>query len=164
MSNYSVTIAMCYEKFIFDIYTNHIFKANNDEEAMIIANTLEDNFQKYIQVYFNKNEKDIKVEIIKNDCFDKVYLEKFTYYDETKGEYLREVVNGYTLYPICNPKCFVKVNKDELIELLLRDCSVNLIDRDILAFDSIAYGVKNVDTDFDFNAIPCEAKYIEIRG
>lgn len=160
MTNYSVTITMCYENFTFDIYTNHIFKANNDEEAMKIANTLEGNLQKHIQVYFNKNENDIKVEIIKNDCFDKAYLENFTYYDETKGEYLREVVNGYTLYPICNPKCFVKVNKAELIELLLREFSVSLEDRDILAFESIAYGVKSLDT----NITAYEVKYIEIRG
>ncbi|MBG9730795.1 hypothetical protein ABD87_14970 [Lysinibacillus sphaericus] len=163
MTNYTTTLLMNDGNFSFDLYTNLFFKANNEEEAMKIASNLESNFDKYLQVFFNKNEKKIMVEIIKNDYFDKVYLDNFIYYDETKGDYLKEVIDGFTLYPVCNPECDVEVNNDEFIELLLRDYSVYLENRKTLTFDSIAYGVKNVGTDLTvYEAIAYEAEYIEI--
>ena len=145
MINYTVTNFLCNGDFSIDIYTNHVFKANNNEDAMRIASEFVSNLERYIKVFFNKNEQDIKVEIIENEYFDKVYLENFIYYDENKGDYLKEVINGHTVYPVCNPVCDIEVNKDEFIELLLRDYSKYFEDKTILKFESTAYGVNKVN-------------------
>ncbi|MBG9730794.1 hypothetical protein ABD87_14965 [Lysinibacillus sphaericus] len=147
MTNYTTTFFMNDENFSFDIYTNHIFKAIDDEDALRIASTLESNFDKYIKVSFNKDEKDIIVEIIENGYFNKVYLGNFEYYDETKGEFQKLVKNGYEVYPVANPDCCVEVGKDEFIDLLLNHYSEYLIDRPFLTFEAISYNVKNVDVD-----------------
>lgn len=142
MPRYTINFTFCDGNFEITVNTNHYIEAETKEKADNIAKQLVDILGTFIKLYYDSNKRDIIAEVTNNDFFDKTYISKFTFYDETKGEYLKkEFEDGTSLYPVANEECFTNVNKEHFIELIEEHYKKSLKDKQALTFEMISFRV-----------------------
>jgi hypothetical protein len=145
---YTVTFLIHEGHYSFDLVTDFVFETENEVEALTIAGSWESLLLPYLSVKYDIKKEDIDVEIKENKYFTNAYLENFNFYDETKGEYLREEIEGFILYPICNPACDVKVTKEEFKNIIKNNLFPALrnqgYSKGYISFECNAYGFKKI--------------------
>ncbi|MYL43987.1 hypothetical protein [Virgibacillus salexigens] len=146
MSNtYTIAFTEHVGNFDITVETNYNFNADNDENAIDIANHLQLISENY-ELYYDKTKDDIVMDITENGSFDKASITKYTFYDETKGEYKKmKFEDGTTFYPVMNEECFVELNKLQFLNTLKEYYKEYLKNKDRLSFGSLNYGVRRIN-------------------
>lgn len=117
MKEYKIDFAYCDGGFEIIVSTNHTFKAKTEEEANKIASDLEKKILEHLNPYYDKNKKDIVIDITCNEYFDTAFISNFIIDSE------RTV----------NKNCYIEELEDEYEEYLGK--------YNVIFFESIAYGV-----------------------
>lgn len=148
MKKYTVVLTCSDGPMLIDVIGDFSFKANNQTEAMNKANTLEVKVSSSFNcIYYDKYKKDIIFDILPNELgISKGSVIKCIWYDESKGEWLNETFkDGKTIFPIANPICDTIVDINEFMSIIDREYVSYLKHHDILTFESIAFGVMEVN-------------------
>ncbi|MCU5081022.1 hypothetical protein OB985_26185 [Bacillus cereus] len=119
LKEYTIHFVACDGYFEIIVNTNHVFKAETDEEAKEVANKLEGQIWGFLNPYFDKDKNDIVIDIVHNEYFDKAFITKFIIDDVEK------------------------INKNQFIEELEDEYTEYFIENKILTFESIAYGISD---------------------
>ncbi|MCU7667697.1 hypothetical protein [Bacillus thuringiensis] len=140
MKRYTIDFLFCEGNFSMVVNTNHIFEVTSEEAKKKLSSSLEGKISRFLNPYYDKEENKIVIEIIDNGFFDEAWVSNFSYYDETKGEYLN--IDG--LYPVQNPKCETSVSEEEFKTLIKNEYKEYLESKECLTFESVSYGVNSV--------------------
>ena len=136
--NYAVSFLYQSDEFEISVGTNHVFEAPNREEAMKKAASLQQ-LSDYFSPYYTKAKGDIVFDVIENDYFDQVFVFEYTFYDQTKGDYLTvDVGDGKVLSSVMNPACYVKLDRSAFLQCFKE----YYLDKEVVTFGSLSYGVE----------------------
>ena len=141
--NYAISFLYQSDDFEISVGTNHVFEAKNRQEAMEKAAILQQ-ISDYYTPYYIRAAEDIVFDVIENEYFDQVFVFEYTFYDETKGDYLSmPLEEGKVLYPVMNPACYVKLDRSSFLQRFKK----HYRNKEVVTFGSINYGVEETSAD-----------------
>ena len=142
-SKYTVDLHYAISDFEFMVRTNYRFGAASEEAAKILAEQIEVKLENHLlSVYYDKEKRSIIIQVQENEYFTEVEATGFTFYDETKGPYLKlDFEDNASFYPVANEICLTPVTKEEFMDLIdstHKDYFAQTHEQ-ILSFDAISY-------------------------
>jgi hypothetical protein len=137
MKKYSIDYICCDADYDIWINTNYIIKAEDEIAAMEVASKMEDTINKYIKPFYDREKKDIIVEVIENSYFNKAFITNYTFYDRTKDTFAKNPTKEQI------DSLYVQHTKEEFINILEKEYDRYFSKgHNKLTFESISYGVK----------------------
>jgi len=138
MKKFSIDYICCDSDYDVWVNTNYIINAENETAAMKTAAKMEEIISKYIKPFYDREKKDIIVEVLENPYFDKAFITNYTFYNRSKDTFSKNPTKEQI------ESLYVQHTKEEFINVLEKQYA-NYFSKGYqkLTFESISYGVEN---------------------